>query len=112
MPNLRQLKAEIERLKKKERHAALILHKEKKMFLMRKKKQLETLRLEKELRNLKSPKLTAFRQGLARGGRLIFKAILLAGEDIDKRAKELIKNRQMRIEKEKQLMDEIKKKKK
>lgn len=104
MPTPRQLMREIAMLKKKERKEAFILNKQKKMLLMQKQRQQETLRLQKELRALKSPRAAAFKRNILSAGRGIFKIVLLAGEDIDKRAKELIKNRQMRIEREKQLI--------
>lgn len=104
MPSVEQLRLEVIRLRKIERDKASLLQKEKKMFMLQKKKQLETRKLEKELRALKSPGATALKRNLRMGGKLIFRALLLAGEDIDRRAKELIKNRRMRIEKERELM--------
>lgn len=89
MPTTEELKKEIARLRKIKAQRGkdfLDMHKKRnKALLLLKKQQLERRTLERELADLKNPRSTAFRQNVKRAGKLGLKAILLIGEDIDKR---------------------------
>lgn len=88
-PSTAQIKAEVMRLRKIRRRmdmeqAALL--KAKKAMLIRGKREAEVRRdLTQELVDLKNPKSAAFRRNVKRAGRLGLRAILLIGEDIDRR---------------------------
>lgn len=85
MPSDKELKAEIVRLKAEISEAQKRERIRIEMIRVAKKQRLETANLKKELADLRNPKSTAFKRNLRRLGRLGGRAILLAGENIDKR---------------------------
>lgn len=79
------LREEITKLKRQKQQALSIQKQNLKKILFAKKQRLETAKLKKELADLRNPKSLAFKKNLKRIGRLGGRALLLIGEDIDKR---------------------------
>lgn len=104
MPSVEELRNQIERLKRKEAENISRLDQEKKLFLRKKQEAIEKKKLEKELRDLQSPKASAIKRNLFKAGKLAFKAIVLIGDDIDRRVKESIKQKKIIREKEIEMM--------